>query len=220
MKCSEKSKILSKFFKTKKGEYGEGDLFLGITVPKIRSLVKEYWEETSLKELKELLKSKFHEERLTALLILVKKYESSENKKRVVDFYLKNLIHVNNWDLVDLSAPNILGDFFSENPKKILYKLAKSKNLWEKRIAIVSTLTFIRKNNFNDTLKISRILLKDKHDLIHKSVGWMLREVGKRDLKVLENFLEENYKQMSRTTLRYSIERMPPTKRRYYLTKQ
>lgn len=220
MKCSEKSKILSKFFKTKKGEYGEGDLFLGITVPKIRSLVKEYWEETSLKELKELLKSKFHEERLTALLILVKKYESSENKKRVVDFYLKNLIHVNNWDLVDLSAPNILGDFFSENPKEILYKLVKSKNLWEKRIAIVSTLTFIRKNNFNDTLKISRILLKDKHDLIHKSVGWMLREVGKRDLKVLEKFLEKNYKQMSRTTLRYSIERMPQSKRRYYLTKQ
>lgn len=220
IKCIKKARTLSRFFKTKKGDYGEGDLFLGITIPQIRCIVDEYGEETSLNEVQRLLKSRFHEERLTALLILIKKYESSSKKERLVEFYLKNLVSVNNWDLVDLSAPNILGNFLLDKSKRILYQLSKSENLWGRRIAIVSTLSFIRKNNFEDTLKISEILLGDEHDLIKKAVGWMLREVGKRNLRILEKFIEENHKKMSRTTLRYSIEKMSLPKRQYYLTKQ
>lgn len=216
----EKAKILSKFFKTGKGEYGEGDLFLGIQVPKQREIVKRFWDKIDLKELAELLYSRFHEERLTALLILVKKYEKSSNKKKIVSFYLKNLRRVNNWDLVDLSAPNILGDFLLNRNKKVLYRLVKSKDLWARRISIVSTFSLIRKNRFEDALNLSKILLSDSHNLIHKAVGWMLREIGKRDLSLLEDFIEQNYKKMSRITLRYSIERMPESKRIYYLAKQ
>ncbi len=218
----EKAKILQRFFKTAKGQYGEGDLFLGVTVPQMRNLVKLYWKEISLDEIKKILDSKFHEERLTYLLILVKKYENSDDKQKwmFVKFYLKNLKKINNWDLVDLTAPNILGNFLLDRDRKILYKLVKSKNLWEKRISIISTFSFIRKNKFEDTLRISKILLQDKHDLIHKAVGWMLREVGKRDMKVLERFLEENYRNLPRTALRYAIEKMQADKRMYYLTKQ
>ena len=218
----EKAKILQRFFKTGKQEYGEEDLFLGVTVPKIRNLVKIYWKPTLFQEIQELILSKYHEERLLGLLILVKKYENSEEKvkKEIVEFYLKNSKQINNWDLVDLTAYNILGDYLLDKNKEVLYKLSKSENLWEKRISIISTLAFIKKNKFQDTIKISEILLEDKHDLIHKAVGWMLREMGKKDIEELEKFLDKNYKKMSRTTLRYSIERMSEQRRRYYLNKQ
>ncbi len=220
LRDEDKAKILSRFFKTQKGEYGEGDRFLGITVPKQRELVKKFWKQINFSELEKLIKSGFHEERLTALLILVNKYEQGENLEEIFNFYLKNKYFINNWDLVDLSAPKIVGTFLLNKDKKILYELAKSKNLWDRRISILSTFTFIRQNEFKDAIKISKILLNDSHDLIHKSVGWMLREIGKRNLFVLEKFLEENYKNLSRTTLRYSIERMTASKRSYYLSKQ
>lgn len=217
-----KAKILQRFFKTGIGQYGEGDLFLGVSVPQQRGLVKEYWKTTSINEIKQLLFSKFHEERMLALLILVKKYESSneKNKNKFVKFYLENLTRINNWDLVDLTAPKILGNFLINRDKSILYSLVKSKLIWNRRISIVSTLAFIREGNFQDTLKLSKLLLDDPHDLINKSVGWMLREVGKRDQNLLESFLESNYKKISRVTLRYSIERFSLEKRRFFLNKQ
>ena len=177
--------ILASFFKTGQGEYGAGDIFFGIKVPAQRIVAEKYYD-LALSELQELLNSKIHEHRLIALLILLGQYKQAEtqNRKRLVDFYLKNTKQVNNWDLVDLSCHYILGDYLLVKPRRILYQLAKSKNLWEKRIAIISTFAFIRKNEFSDTLKIVEILLRDEHDLIHKAAGWMLREVGKRDQAV------------------------------------
>ena len=216
----EKAKIVSRFFKTGKGQYGEGDIFLGIVVPKTREIARKYIE-IDLKEVEELLKSKIHEERLASLMILVEKYNKSDdkNKKLIAEFYIKNAKKVNNWDLVDLSAPKILGDYLFNKDKSILYKLAKSENLWEKRISIVSTHAFIRNNQFSDTIKIAEILLNDKHDLIHKAVGWMLREMGKKDEKELTKFLDENYKKIPRTALRYSIERLDEKKKKFYMKK-
>jgi 3-methyladenine DNA glycosylase AlkD len=213
-----KAKIFQRFFKTGKGQYGEGEIFLGITVPESRSIAKKYFK-INLSELNSLLHSKIHEERLVALYILVHKFENGndKDKKEVVEFYLKNLKWVNNWDLVDTSCYKILGNYLLKRDKKILYSLANSNNLWEKRIAIISTYYFIKNNDFTDTLKISKILLKDEHDLIHKAVGWMRREVGKRDLKTQEDFMNKNHKKMSRTTLRYAIEKFSPNKRKYYL---
>ena len=218
MKNEEKAKISSKFFKTGPGEYGEGDKFLGISVPETRKIAKEYVS-VDFNELKILLNSDIHEFRLLAVLILVEKYQTSSNKEGVVKFYLDNTEKVNNWDLVDLSAYKILGDYIKDRDRKIIYKLAKSKNLWEKRISIISTFAFILNNQFDDTLEISKILLNDKHDLIQKAVGWMLREVGKRDIKVEETFLRKYYKKMPRTMLLYAIERFPKKQREYYLTK-
>lgn len=214
----EKAKILQRFFKTRKGQYGEGDIFLGITVPEVRKISQKY-SYLNLNEIKILLHSKFHEERLGALFILVYKFEkgSEIEKKKIVDFYLKNLKWVNNWDLVDLSAYKILGSYLFKKDKKILYDLASSENLWKKRIAIIATFYFIKNNSFQDTLKISKILLNDQHDLIHKAIGWMLREVGKRDLKIEEDFIKKNYHKMHRTTLRYAIEKFSLNKRKYYL---
>ncbi len=214
------AEILQRFFKTGKGEYGEGDIFFGIKVPVQRSVAKKY--DLKLNEIQELLNSKIHEERLVSLLVLINKYNKTKDmktKKEIFYFYLNNTTKINNWDLVDLSSPNIVGDFLLKNysKKEILYKLAKSKNLWEKRISIVSTYAFIRENKFEDTLAISQNLLGDSHDLIHKAVGWMLREIGKRDEKVLENFLKKHYKNMPRTMLRYSIEKFPEEKRKRYL---
>lgn len=217
LRNNEKAKTLERFFKTGKGEYGEGDRFLGIVVPTLRKVAKEY-SELSLSDLQKLLSSKIHEYRLTALFILVAKYKKTESKKKIVDFYLKNTENINNWDLVDLSAPNILGDYLIDRDKDILLMLAKSSNLWERRIAVLSTFSFIKRNNFRDSLKIAEILINDKHDLIHKAVGWMLREVGKRDLETEEDFLNEHYKKMPRTCLRYAIEKFDETKRRSYLT--
>ena len=214
------AKILQRFFKTGKGEYGEGDIFLGVKVPDQRKIANKF-SELSLKDLEKLLSSKIHEYRMSALFILIKQYEKAneQEKKKIFDFYLKNTKNINNWDLVDLSAPKIVGDFLLDKPKDVLYKLAKSNNLWERRIAIVSTVVFIRNNKFKDTLKISKTLLLDKHDLIHKAVGWMLREVGKRNQKVEEKFLKKHYSKMPRVMLRYAIERFEEKKRKFYLGK-
>lgn len=221
-KSSDKSQaqLLQRFFKTGKGEYGEGDIFLGIKVPTQRQIVKNYIE-LSFNDLQRLLKSKVHEERFCALAILCRKYTKADDKekKKIFEFYIKNANEgrINNWDLIDLSAPNIVGDFLLNKDRKILYQFASSKNLWKKRIAILSTFTFIRQNDFDDALKISELLLSDEHDLIHKAVGWMLREVGKRDVAAEEKFLKKHYRKMPRTCLRYAIEKFDKEKREYYL---
>lgn len=214
----DKAVILQRFFKTGKGQYGEGDIFLGVSVPHSRILSKRY-KDLEFEDIEKLLNSKIHEERLVALIILVQKFEkgADADKKKVFDFYLKSTKWINNWDLVDLSCPKIVGEYLLNKPKKILYKLAKSKNLWERRVSIVSTYRFIKNGQFEDTLKLSEILISDKHDLIHKAVGWMLREVGKKSTETLEYFLKKNYKMMTRTTLRYSIEKFPEQKRKEYL---
>ncbi len=212
----EKALVLQRFFKTSPGQYGEGDIFLGIAVPQLRQIAKKH-PHLNAKEIKELLSSKLHEERLTALLILVNNYQAKNNKKEIVEFYLSNTKHINNWDLVDLSADKILGNYLINKDKSQLYQLAKSENIWERRIAIISTFHFIKNNQFQDTLKLAEILLQDKHDLIQKAVGWMLREVGKKDIQTLEDFLKENYKNMPRTMLRYAIEKFPEKKRQAYL---
>lgn len=214
----EQAVLLQRFFKTNKGEYGEGDIFLGIKVPVQREIAKKY-NGLSLPKIQELLKSKIHEYRLTGLIILSDKYNQAtdEDKANIFNFYLKNTKNINNWDLVDLTAPRIVGHFLFDKKKNILYELARSENLWERRIAIISTLNFIQKKEFQDTLAISELLLNDEHDLIHKAVGWMLREVGKKDESVLEGFLKFHCKAMPRTMLRYAIERFPEEKRNKYL---
>jgi len=216
----EKAKILLKFFKTGKGQYGEGDIFLGIKVPQQRNIAKKY-SSIPLDDIGQLLKSKLHEFRLTSLLILVLKYKKEDfnGKKEIVDFYLSHMENINNWDLVDSSAPYILGDFLLDKDKSILYRLAKSDNLWERRTAILSTFAFIKDNKFEDALNIAEILLFDKHDLIHKAVGWMLREIGKKDDRTEEEFLEKYHRKMPRTMLRYAIERFDNDKRIFYLSR-
>lgn len=221
-----KAEILKRFFKTGKGEYGEGDVFLGITVPQSRVIAQKF-SHLSLSDIEKLLASKIHEERLIALLLLVHNFQKGDDKARreVYAFYLKNTKYINNWDLVDLSAHQIMGEYLLGQEilrlaqDDILVNLAKSENLWERRIAIVATYAFIRKNQFDQTLTVSKILLHDKHDLIHKAVGWMLREVGKRDQEIEEAFLRKHYKIMPRTSLRYAIERFSEKKRKAYLSK-
>ena len=217
----EKAKKLSSFFKTGKGEYGEGDVFLGISVPQQREVAKKYTN-SSLDQLEKLLRSKIHEYRLTALIILVLKYGKADNsqKKEIFDFYIKNTKFVNNWDLVDLSSPKIVGDFLINKDRSILFNLVNSDNLWERRIAILATFCFIRNDDYEDALTISKLLLSDNHDLIHKAVGWMLREIGKRNKNVLQKFLNKHYRQMPRTMLRYSIEKFNEEERKHYLTRQ
>ena len=216
----DKAKVLSGFFKTKKGQYGEGDIFLGITVPDQRNVAKKY-KESSFDDVKKLLGNKIHEYRLTGLLILVEKFTESDDfrRKKIIDLYMNDLRYVNNWDLVDLSADKILGSYLLDKDKSILKKMARSKNLWERRIAIVSTFAFIKQNKFDDTLKISEILIHDKEDLIHKAVGWMLREVGKRNKKTEIYFLKKHYKNMPRTMLRYSIERFSESEKKFFMAK-
>jgi ribonuclease P protein component len=218
----EQAKHLSKFFKTGKGEYAEGDIFLGIKVPIQRNIAKKYLN-LSLNELQELLNSKIHEHRLIALVILLNKYKKAKKnnleKRQIFEFYLKNTERINNWDLVDISAPNIVGDFLIKENSDLLRDLAKSKNLWERRIAIVSTHALIRKRNFGETLVVSEMLMNDEHDLIHKAVGWMLREVGKRNKNILELFLTQRHKQMPRTMLRYAIEKFPEDERKKWMKK-
>jgi 3-methyladenine DNA glycosylase AlkD len=215
---SDIAKTMQWFFKTGKGEYGEGDVFAGLKVPTQRKVAREF-KDLSLADLKELLHSKIHEERLISLLILVNNYERGDEKekKSIYTFYIKNRMGINNWDLVDLSAPKIVGKYLFDKDKSILFKFASSKNLWERRIAILSTYEFIRNHQYDTTLKIAKILLEDEHDLIHKAVGWMLREIGKKDLKVEEIFLKKHYKKMPRTMLRYAIEKFPEIKRKKYL---
>lgn len=214
----EKAKILQGFFKTGKGEYGEGDIFAGITVPQSREIAKKYYP-IRFSDLKKLLQSKIHEERLIAVLILVHRFQEGDvtEKKKTFDFYLKSTSNINNWDLVDLSADKIVGAYLYKRSRALLRQLTRSKNLWEQRISIIATFYFIKKNDFNDTLEISQRLLHHDHDLIHKAVGWMLREVGKRNLKTEEGFLKKHYKDMPRTMLRYAIERFPEKKRQAYL---
>ncbi len=211
-----KAAVMQRFFKTGPGEYGEGDVFLGVTVPQSRKIARKYSDSADLASIGNLLRSKVHEVRLVGLLILVRKYESGE--KRIGEFYVKNLRHVNNWDLVDLTATSILGAHLASGDRSLLYTLARSANIWERRVAIVATYYFIKRNDFADTLKLSELLLSDNHDLIHKASGWMLREVGKRDLAVEEGFLKVHCARMPRTMLRYAIERLPEKKRKFYLS--
>jgi len=212
------AKTMQWFFKTGKGEYGEGDKFVGIKVPAQRKIAKQF-SKLNLEDLQILLNSKIHEERLISLLILVGKYDKADEKEKesIYAFYKKNSRKINNWDLVDLSAPKIIGTHLLNRDKKILYKYAHSNNLWQKRISIISTYSFIKNHDFKTTLEIADVLLNDDHDLIHKAVGWMLREVGKQDMNTLENFLKTRYNKMPRTMLRYSIEKFPEKKRKKYL---
>ena len=211
------SEFLQRFFKTGKGDYAEGDLFAGIKVPVSRKIAKQF-NDLPLNELSILIKSKIHEERLIALFILVDKMKKADEtkKEKIYKLYLKNLKYINNWDLVDLSAGKIIGEYLFDKEKKLLFELSEG-DLWEKRIAIMSTLNFIKKKDYKTTLTIAKLLLKDKHDLIHKAVGWMLREIGNRDIETEEYFLKIYYKNMPRTMLRYAIEKFPEVKRQAYL---
>ena len=214
----EKAKSSAWFFKTDPGQYGHGDVFIGVTVPEQRRVVAKYTD-LSLREVVVLLKSEIHECRLTGLLILTHQFTRADEREqeRIVKVYLRYRAHVNNWDLVDLSAPNILGTYLLTYDRTILYTFARSKKLWERRIAIVATFAFIRAGEYDDTLRIAKLLLADTHDLIHKAVGWMLREVGKRSVSTEEQFLEAHAAYMPRTMLRYAIERFPEPKRKRYL---
>jgi len=214
--------ILQGFFKTSKGQYGEGDIFLGIKVPVQRKVAKNYYS-MSLSDIIKLLNSQIHEYRLTALFILISKFENKNSTEKakadIFELYLNNTKYINNWDLIDLSAPKIVGAYLLNKDRKILCQLAQSNDLWEKRISVLATFTFIKNNQFEDTLKISKTLLRDQHDLIHKAVGWMLREIGKKNQAVEEKFLEKYYKTMPRTMLRYAIEKFTEAKRKYYMGK-
>jgi len=214
----EKAAFHLRFFKTGPGEYGEGDRFRGIKVPVLRKLCREY-QTLPTSEVVSLFKSPYHEDRLLALIILVRQFERGNDgdKKRIYDLYLANTKYINNWDLVDCSAPNIVGGYLRERSRSPIHRLAKSANLWERRIAALATLHFIRRGEFDDCLRVAETLLNDKEDLIHKAVGWMLREIGSRDVAVEEEFLRQHYKTMPRTMLRYAIEKFPEPKRKQYL---
>lgn len=207
------------FFKTGEGEYGCGDIFLGIRVPILRKIAKDHTD-LSFTETQKLIKSKYHEERLTGLIILVNKYEKSKSdveKQRIYDLYIKSFKYINNWDLVDVTCPHIVGQHLINKDRSALYEWAQSDDLWTKRIAMIANWWFIRKGDLGDVYKIADILLDDSHDLIHKAVGWMLREAGKKNLKKMELFLKSRYQHMPRTMLRYAIEKLPEAKRQRYL---
>lgn len=214
----EKAEVLQSFFKTGPGEYGEGDVFIGVKVPDLRKVAKDFRDITT-EDVIVLLESIIHEERLLALLILVRKYVKGNEtaKKRIYRLYLKKTKFINSWDLVDGSAHHIVGDYLMDKNKAPLYRLAKSEDLWERRIAILATFYFIKNGKYEETLKIAKILITDEEDLIHKAVGWMLREIGKRDMIFEEMFLKQHYKEMPRTMLRYAIEKFPEPKRQKYL---
>jgi 3-methyladenine DNA glycosylase AlkD len=216
----QRAQISQRFFKTGPGEYGEGDLFLGIRVPELRKLARKY-QTVTLGTVLKLLRSPFHEARLLAVLILVRVYAAGDEatKERLYRRYLENTRFINNWDLVDCSAPYIVGDYLSNRSRKPLYSLARSTNLWERRIAIIATQNFIRRGDFADSLKLARLLLHDEEDLMHKAVGWMLREIGDRHQPSEESFLKQSYRVMPRTMLRYAIEKFPKAKREKYLAK-
>lgn len=213
-----KREYLPRFFKTGKGQYGEGDKFLGIVVPHTRLVAKEHREEP-FEVMVELLQSEWHECRLCALLMLVERFKKSDEKgrKEIYDFYLSQTTRVNNWDLVDLTAPYIVGEYLKDKSREELYRLADSSLLWEQRIAIVATITFIRNGEFIDTLRLAERLLYHPHDLMRKATGWMLRELGKRDKDLLVQFLEQYCRVMPRTMLRYAIEKFPQEERAYFM---
>ena len=210
---------LSRFFKTGPGQYGEGDKFLGIKVPVTREVVKACWKETTWEDLEECVISEYHELRLAALLTLVELFKHNKKQQQeCIDFYLAHTAYINNWDLVDLSCYPLLGVWLLDKDRTILYDLARNgKTIWEQRIGMVSTMTFIRNGQLEDTFAIADILLNHPHDLIHKAVGWLLREAGKRDKEALENYLQPRYKKMPRTMLRYAIEKFPEAERKQYL---
>ncbi len=211
---------LQGFFKTGEGEYGEGDVFLGLRVPETRRVAKKY-RKIPLTDVLELLRSGIHEHRLIALFILTEQFNrgDGEVRRQIVELYLRNTEYVNNWDLVDSSAHKILGAWLVDRPREVLYELAGSESLWERRISIISTFAFIDKGDLADALALARVLVDDGHDLIHKASGWVLREVGKKDQSVLEEFLVEHHKTMPRTMLRYAIEKLPGDLRRFYMAK-
>jgi 3-methyladenine DNA glycosylase AlkD len=209
---------LQGFFKTGEGEYGEGDIFLGVRVPDQRRIAKKY-KNIPLTDVVELLQSGIHEHRLTALFILTEQFNKGdeEARQRIVDLYLSNAAYVNNWDLVDSSAHKILGAWLVDKPREVLYEMAESDSLWERRISIISTFALINRGDLADALALARALIDDGHDLIHKASGWVLREVGKKDQSALETFLLEHYEKMPRTMLRYAIERLPEERKRFYM---
>ena len=213
-----RAKLQLRFFKTGVGEYGAGDRFLGITVPALRALARQY-RDLTLKDVDSLLRSPWHEERLLALLLWVDQYRRGDvdRRRRIYNKYLRSTRHINNWDVVDVSAEHVVGAFLADKDKRVLFRLARSANLWERRIAILATFHFIRHDRFTEILKIATLLLHDEHDLIHKAVGWMLREVGKRDRPRLERFVIRHQNNMPRTMLRYAIEHLPAQRRRCYL---
>jgi 3-methyladenine DNA glycosylase AlkD len=218
---SDKIEDFKRFFKTKKGEYGYGDKFLGIKVPNNRKVIKKYYKEISFDDTQKFISSPFHEERLFGFLTLVYKYKtktiSNDEKEYIYSLFLNNIEHLNNWDLIDTTVPHVMGNYLLNQDKALLYDFAKSDNLWERRISIIATFEFIKNNSFQDTLDIADILINDKEDLIQKAVGWMLREVGKKDFEVLESFLNPRYKNMPRTMLRYSIEKFDENLRQSYI---
>lgn len=215
-----KAQILMRFFKTAEGEYGEGDIFIGVVVPVMRSVAKKYFNKCSLGEMEKLLQEDIHEFRITAIFLMTYLFERSKDddvKESIINSYIRNIEYVNNWDLVDLSAYKLLGVFLENKDRSLLYEYAQSNELWKERISIIATLHFIRKKDYKDTLKLAKILLTHKHDLIHKAVGWMLREIGKRDLDQELSFLKEYYKVMPRTMLRYAIEKFDEPVRQKFL---
>lgn len=216
----ERVEKLQSFFKTDPDGYGEGDVFLGVRVPAARAVVRRF-DGLGIGEVSELLHSPVHEERLVALVCLVRRYERGDEqmRRRVYGLYLENTDYVNNWDLVDISAPHIVGAHLLDRPRGVLGRLARSGSVWERRISILATFAFIRVGDYDDTLRISRTLLRDEHDLIHKAAGWMLREVGKRDEALLVSFLERHSPEMPRTMLRYAAEKLAPQKRARLLRK-
>ncbi len=216
----ERAKANAWFFKTGPGQYGEGDKFLGVTVPEQRKVSKQF-KDLPLVEVEKLVTSPWHEERLTGLFILVALYQKADNKtkKKIASFYHKNRKYVNNWDLVDSSASYILGDYLTNHSRAVLIRLAKSKSIWDRRIAMLSTFGWIKQGVFTDAYKVIDILIKDKHDLIQKAVGWMLREIGNKDKKSLMKFLDEHATTMPRTSLRYAIEHFSAPERSKYMGK-
>ncbi|MDR3094138.1 MAG: DNA alkylation repair protein [Bacteroidales bacterium] len=217
----EKAQFLRRFFKTGKGQYGEGDVLLGIVVPLTRDIVKKS-PALPLNEIRILLDSEYHEARLAGFLFLDKQFKNAKaaEQKEIFDFYLQNARKANNWDLVDVTCRDVIGAYLlDKDDRSVLYRLAESDNLWEQRIAIVSTWTFIKNRQFDDTLAIAKKMLTHHHDLMHKAVGWMLREVGKKDREILVEFLEQHRQQMPRTTLRYAIEHFPPEEKAYFMKK-
>lgn len=215
-----KAHFLARFFKTGPGEYAEGDRFLGIVVPDSRKIAKKFSSEISDLNLKKLIQSKWHEQRLIGLLILTYRFPkaSASEQKKIYQTYVRQMRFINNWDLVDVTAPKVVGAYLKDRKRTPLYQWARSPSLWKRRIAIISTFYFIQRKDLHDTYRISKRLLKDKEDLIHKATGWMLREAGKKDSRRLEKFLKDHHQKMPRTMLRYAIERFSKTKRKQYLS--
>ena len=214
----ERAALLARFFKTAPGQYGEGDKFLGLSMPQQRIVVKKY-QRLSLAETERLVQDIYHECRMTGLLIWVHQNRKADPKQQaaILERYLANRAHINNWDLVDVTCPHILGRYVVKGDRSLLYELVHEENIWSQRIAVISTFALIRAGQFSDTFALVEILLAHKHDLIHKAIGWMLREVGKRNPAALEEFLHDHIGEIPRTTLRYAIERFQPVRRKYYL---